>query len=233
MMRCGFHFTKDDDGSDLEHGNLGVITVIEGKTIRGLDDVGCGPSLEVRGYATRYMKFHVGRDGIELFAPRCFERTLGSGVVKFLIAHDQSKEVANTSNGLELLEDEEGLAFRLPLPATATASQVKDLANDGRAAMSLAYRVHSEETRLVGGHKVRCILDAELVEISILPPGKGAVKQAHLILDQRSSRSLPEMCERKELLADAAATTIRRSAANFLALLDDYALRGGVSGRSA
>ena len=71
----------------------------------------------------------------EIIAPGAFSRTLSeSADILALVDHDESKVLGRTRSGsLELRETPEGLEYRLTLPDTSAANDLRALAWPGRA----------------------------------------------------------------------------------------------------
>jgi len=139
------------------------------------------PALE--GYATRFLKPHKDKEGLIVIERGAFARSLASGrPVRFLLNHDEIDVVASTSDpALQLLADGDGLSFHLTLPDTALARDVEAKVHRGDMnEMSVGFRPISIETKRIEGQDVRIVLDADLLEISVV--AKGAVPGTHVVV---------------------------------------------------
>jgi HK97 family phage prohead protease len=72
---------------------------------------------------------------------------------EFWIAHDPSRVVGSTDNGLELHSDERGLAFRFRFPNTALGNEAKWLVADKEymalvVSFSIALKLNSDGTTI-------------------------------------------------------------------------------------
>ncbi|RWP72378.1 HK97 family phage prohead protease [Mesorhizobium sp.] len=178
-----------------------------------------GPRVTLAGYASVYNKVHLDAEGkqIEVFTPGCFARGLHDGrAIRFLVRHREGKCVATSAGSLELLADDIGLAFRVELSSnTAYADEAIALAQTKAASMSVGYRVDRDEFQIIDGHKVRFLRDVSLEEITIAPPGKGAVREAFAIVLDSNSQSLRQLCESKSLANEWGSVAVRRALDSF------------------
>lgn len=199
----------------LEYGGGGYVTKFENRPLsypgeRDMERKFAPASEQIAGYATRYHKVHYGKDGFEAFSAGCFATTLLQGhAVRFLVGHDEGKCIATTETGLDLHSDEDGLAFRCPVANSLVGIAAHALASSGCAGMSVGYRVKRDEIVDYGGHSVRMIREAELVEITITEPGKGAVREAFAVLVKSGAGSLANA--RDEIFREESAVKFRRA----------------------
>jgi HK97 family phage prohead protease len=173
---------------------------------------------EIRGYATLWNKPHVYNGGFDVFRPGCFARSLiGQKAIRLLIDHDESNLLATSADGLELLGDDTGLAFRCDMSRVDARSRDRI---GSRRAMSVGYFPLAVEEKRVAGETVRFIEDANLTEISLCTAG--AVKEAFAIFTSSSlSEPLREVCERKALLREGAFDKLMDAHRRLLALVSE------------
>ncbi|EMD5191757.1 TPA: HK97 family phage prohead protease [Pseudomonas aeruginosa] len=103
----------------------------------------------------------------EIIAPGAFSRTLSeSADILALVDHDESKVLGRTRSGsLELRETPEGLEYRLTLPDTSAANDLRALAKRGDlGGVSFGFRV----VRDSWAGDLRTLHEVELHEISIV-----------------------------------------------------------------
>ena len=145
----------------------------------------------IEGYATRYNKVHPFGDYLDVFRPGVFARSLLKNTnIRFLEDHDEGKLLATTADGsLKLTSDAKGLSFqaRIPNATEAQVRAIKSIEVNGKACMSVGYRVISSEMHRMEGVDVRLINDASLSEISLVKAG--AVKEAFAYLVKSDGRS--------------------------------------------
>lgn len=159
----------------------------------------------IEGYATRWGKVHQHpKTGeFEVFAKGCFSSLVGGAPIQLLVSHDPYRLVTDTTGGLNLYTDDDGLAFRCSLPAGRHADDAWTLVSgSGMSGMSVGYHVKSEEIVRVHGEKVRIIKDATLTEISVVR--QGAVSEAFAIRAGSEAKTLPHRVAHKSLLVDGA-----------------------------
>lgn len=160
----------------------------------------------LQGYVVRFNKPHLFKGGVDVFVKGCFDASLASRKrIGFWIDHKSGTELASTDDDLELLADETGLAFRLNNPLAPFVQEVR-----GRriTAMSAASRTLRHEYKQMDGARVRFILEADLVEVSMVKAG--AVKQAFIeVVDTTSS--LRDDVKAGRVLADGAHVAMMRA----------------------
>jgi HK97 family phage prohead protease len=166
----------------------------------------------IEGYATLWGKPHIHpkTGAIEVFAKGCFSRLVGGSPIRLLISHDPGRIVTDTTDGLDLFTDDDGLAFRCDLPPGRLADEAWGMVEaDGITGMSVGYSIKSEETVRIHGESVRIINDAVLTEISVVR--EGAVSQAFAIAGQPEAKILQHRTAFKGLLVDGAYEKMRRA----------------------
>lgn len=126
-----------------------------------------------KGYATRFNKVHMGKNGYEIICPGAFTPNLAKGeTVRFLRDHDEAKCLAwSNGGGLQLQADGIGIAFSLSLPGETGAALKADVRNGVRTEMSVGIQVLEEDERKIEGLPIRMILNARLREISAVKNG--------------------------------------------------------------
>ncbi|RUW17379.1 HK97 family phage prohead protease [Mesorhizobium sp. M4B.F.Ca.ET.013.02.1.1] len=177
----------------------GYVTVFEQKFAAAPADT----LAVIGGYATKWWNLHVFGSTIDAFARTCFDQSIVFGKdVKFLVNHDWKKEVGGTSNGLELMADPDGLAFRYPLPDTDLGREALSMirSGGGQAGMSVGYKVLEQKSVEIDRQKVRVLTRCDLSEISIVKVG--AVPGAFTQVKTTPGDEL-------KLAADAAAINLR------------------------
>jgi HK97 family phage prohead protease len=125
--------------------------------------------------------------------PGCFASSLMSGKsIRLLVQHAGIGLLGTVRDRLELLEDDDGLAFRYELADTAHAKEIARLVEAGQLAeMSIGYKVLRHEIKTIEGSSVRLIREGDLDEISIV--GRGAVPGTHCrLVDGRKRSTLRE-----------------------------------------
>lgn len=177
-----------------------------------------GPRVTLAGYASMFNKVHFDSKGerIEVFAPGCFARGLHDGrAIRFLVGHREGKCIATSADTLELLSDDVGLAFKCAVSPGGYADEAIALARTNAASMSVGYRVAKDDVQEIENHKVRILLDVSLEEISIGPPGKGAVKEAFAFVLSDNTQTLQQLCESKSLANEWSSVAFRRALGGF------------------
>ncbi|WP_292675028.1 HK97 family phage prohead protease [Mesorhizobium sp.] len=157
----------------------------------------------IGGYATKYWNMHVFNGQIDVFTDTCFDESVVFGRnIGFLINHEWGKQVGGTNDGLELMSDPEGLAFRYPLPDTALGREALSMITQGKgqSGMSVGYKVLDKAFITLDGQQVRVLRKCELTEISIVKVG--AVPGAFTNVPTRPGDEL-------KLATDAAAINVR------------------------
>ncbi|TIT59867.1 MAG: hypothetical protein E5W60_19680, partial [Mesorhizobium sp.] len=154
---------------------------------------------------------------IEVFSPGCFARGLHDGrAIRFLVRHLEGKCLATSADNLELLSDDHGLAFVCFVnPDDNYADEAIEMAKTNAASMSVGYRVAKDDFQTIDGHKIRFLRDVSIEEISIAPPGKGAVREAFCIALADKSKTLRELSETKWLANEWSSVKLRRALGSF------------------
>jgi HK97 family phage prohead protease len=164
------------------------------------------------GLGTAYLRPHIHRGRIEMFAPGVFAASLASGRrVNLQLDHNGGMVVATTASGLELDETDLGLFFRLDLCRTKAADVITSMVDVGnRACASVAYQVENDHTEKFGGHDVRVITRPCLDEVSLVK--RGAVEGAFAFLSDDKNNPTVQGMERSTVFAlDRAHHNIRRT----------------------
>jgi HK97 family phage prohead protease len=108
--------------------------------------------------------------------------------VKFLIDHDPNMEIADTSRGLELFQDKNGIQFRLDLQKAKNAHVVARLCQtDSRSSVSVGCDIIQQHDETIAGHNVRIITKARLREISICREGCAGEEAFAMLVDTTST----------------------------------------------
>lgn len=199
----------------LEISGGGFITSIDGKSVgsapletkylkRALTDLA---EPIVQGYATKFLKVHWHQQTrqYEVFVTGCFATSLASGrPIRILASHEEIELIATTSDRLELLADDIGLAFRLRLRPDDERDMTiaRDVALGDLAECSVGYTVNRERQIVDGSFSVRAIDDVDLKEISLVRAG--AVPETRAVLVEGARRwSLREDLRRGSLFVGA------------------------------
>lgn len=145
---------------------------------REITRLSAGRRLAIGGYATRFLKPHPFRGGVDVFAPGCFAKTLlQKSEVRFLADHNEYKLLTITGEGLHVWGDDVGLSFKAMLPDNAEGQRAyADVKTGAKSGVSVGYHVNDAEMKTVAGYDVRLIHSARLSEISLVE--KGAVREA-------------------------------------------------------
>ena len=123
------------------------------------------------GVATSFGTIH--SDDRMIFEPGCFAKSLAKGrPISLQIYHDDSLIIARIEDGLEILEDSQGLTFRCPVPDTDLGLVAAALVKTGKLTeVSVGCGIRREERATIGGRAVRAVKEASLDEISLVPRG--------------------------------------------------------------
>ncbi|RTE92448.1 HK97 family phage prohead protease [Bradyrhizobium sp. LVM 105] len=165
----------------IEYGAPVSINWVPDEERREIRRLSAGHRLAIGGYATRFKKPHPYKEGIDVFMPGCFARTLiQKSDVRLLEDHNEYKLLNVTGEGLHIWADEVGLSFKAILPDTPEGHRVYAGVKSGsKTSVSVGYHVSDFEMKRIEGREVRLIHAARLGEISIVD--KGAVKEAYAI----------------------------------------------------
>jgi len=173
------------------------------------------PKVQLAGYASVFNKVHRNpkTDDLEVFSPGCFARGLHDGrAIRFLVRHQEGKCLATSADNLELLSDHHGLGFLCFVnPDEYFANEAIEMVKSNDASMSVGYQVVKDEILTIDGHKIRCLRDVSLSEVSLCPPGKGAVREAFCFALQDKTKTLRELCESRWLADEWSSVQLRRA----------------------
>lgn len=132
----------------------------------------------IAGIATYFDVPHEGRNylGKAAFAPRCFDRFIGSGEpVDFLFDHNYQKCVTDTGALLwevDLFADRTALAFRLGVPDTKLGREAISKIEGGCCAASIGTDFKSVAPSRVKGQSIdQYVRRASIYEISLVSTG--------------------------------------------------------------
>ena len=127
---------------------------------------------------------------IDVFMRGAFASSLTSGKqIRLTVMHAGIGLLATNRDGLELIEDDYGLAFRCALPETPHAADVAaDVLSGKVAEMSPGYRPVRAEIKTIDGTRVRLLYEVDLAEISIV--SSGAVPGTRCLLVDGAKRRL-------------------------------------------
>ncbi len=149
----------------------------------------------LQGYGALYDVPHKFEGKVDIFRPGCFARSLaGPHAIRFQVSHKNAELLGTTNDDLEVYADEKGLAFRLRLPDTELADEVKTAVGNGTlTGMSTGCTVHASTDFEVKGGTVRVITDASLYEISCCE--NGALTEAFVNLVDAPAKTLEQECK--------------------------------------
>jgi HK97 family phage prohead protease len=219
-----------DDEGEMCYSSGGGFTFIDraptGRQAFGRQEVKLGlpysrrpRKVQLAGYASVFNKVHRNpkTDELEVFSQGCFARALHDGrAIRFLVRHQEGKCLATSADDLELLSDDHGLAFLCFVnPDGYFANEAIELVKSKDASMSVGYQVIKDEIQTIEGYKVRFLRDVSLVEVSLCPPGKGAVREAFCFALEDKSRTLRELSESKWLAQEWSTIQLRRAFGTF------------------
>ncbi len=135
--------------------------------------------------------------GQDVFTGLAFSRSLrGARAISLCVDHKSSELLGTSADALELYQDEWGLAFKIELDDSELSDRViEDLKTGKYGGLSVLTKTLDSEVKTVGEFgKLRLIHDCELYEISIVPSGFGAMKQAFACLVENPG-SLESECK--------------------------------------
>jgi HK97 family phage prohead protease len=103
----------------------------------------------------------------------CFAAHFANGRrTEMWLAHEETEVVGSTASGLELIETDDGIAFRLPLTNKKYAATIQRMVTSGKqACISVGITRTKERREIVGRHSVTFIESAELRECSLVAAG--------------------------------------------------------------
>jgi HK97 family phage prohead protease len=115
-----------------------------------------------------------------VFEPTAFDKYFESAKRPDLwLSHDPTKVVGTN---VELCILNEGIAFRLELTNNAYASTIKEMVESGtQASVSIGFIELKTRNEVLFGHPVKIIVEADLVEASLVPVGACKAAFARLI----------------------------------------------------
>jgi HK97 family phage prohead protease len=113
-----------------------------------------------------------------MFARGCFTNALASGrCIRLQDDHDPMKVLATTDRGLELLDSDDGLLFRIEMSNLKNGKTIAKLVEDGsRSCVSAGGEIVASRNVKYGNHTVRVLDEVHLNEISLVQ--EGAVARA-------------------------------------------------------
>lgn len=173
----------------------GVIQNLETRmvSVAGLEVRAASPETNnkpgLRGYAAVFNSETELFPGVsEQIAPGAFATDLAANAdIRALIDHDTGRVVGRTKSGtLTLREDKKGLLMDLDLPDTQEARDLMVSVERGDIdQMSFGFRARSDQwERRDGKNDLRTVLDAELLEVSIVAfpayPDAEVSKRSHI-----------------------------------------------------
>lgn len=122
----------------------------------------------LQGFACRYNRVWVDPDlpgGFGVLARGCFERSLRSQDIRFLLGHNASFCIGSTASSLVLHDSDDGLAFRFLCPPMP----VRDAIAAGNfRSMSIGFDHDRTEQAAIGGETISIVREATLKEISLV-----------------------------------------------------------------
>lgn len=158
-----------------------------------------------------------------------FNAHLSSGArTEFWFAHDPKEVIGSTASGLELVETDNGLAFRFPLTNKRYAATIERMVTSGtQAAISVGITHTKARQETIGRHKVTFVEAAELRECSLVEAG--ACEQAFArLVDANRSPPLRESIDSTPFKIESGLHTVKvktdKSASHIDALKRRFAL---------
>jgi HK97 family phage prohead protease len=201
------------DFGPIEYGCArGFICAVDGKSIETPAIAIESEQYALRGYACRYSEPLIHDGKIKVLQPGALDKSLRAGhPIRFQLDHDDNYVVGTTLDGLELLSDDYGLAFRFLIPGTAKGLHVRSLAQrKERTGVSIGYNAAKSVTRNVDGTPVDFIYEANLNEISLVR--LGAIKRAYAVLEKADGLPpLSELSRNLTLQNDGAFVVVMRA----------------------
>lgn len=159
---------------------------------------------------SEYMGFY------EVLAPGCFSKSLReSKDIRLLLEHDDTKLLARTKNGsLRLTDDQYGLHFEADLPDTTDGNNlIECLRTSLLDQLSFGFIAINDKYEVVGGDEQRTIIEARLLEISVVS------NPAYAQTDCKLLRSLSSAFEGKENIDEDGQNAIKAEIEKLQALL--------------
>ena len=108
---------------------------------------------------------------VERLSPGCFSKSLSEqSDIRALIEHSDQRLLARTKNGSLILEDgPDALRFTFDAPNTTEGDDILTMVRDGLVSgCSFGMIVMSENYTLENGEEIRTILEARLLEVSLV-----------------------------------------------------------------
>ena len=108
---------------------------------------------------------------IERLAPGCFSKSLSEQTdIRALVEHSDQRLLARTKNGSLKLEDsEDALRFTFDAPNTTEGDDILTMVRDGLVSgCSFGFIVIKDDYKLINGDEFRTILEAKLLEVSLV-----------------------------------------------------------------
>jgi HK97 family phage prohead protease len=163
----------------------------------------------IQGYAVRTNKLFVLDGQYTVFCKHALKNSTIASNVNVQLDHDSGTTFGK--RGLELIHDDNGVAFRFPLPASARGYALQQMVDQyQRPDVSIGYSPIASVVKQVDDYDVRFITDASIVELSIVKFGKCPYSYARMI-DASVERSLKESSERGLILFDGASRALTRT----------------------
>lgn len=159
---------------------------------------------------SEYMGFY------EVLSPGCFTKSIReSKDIRLLLEHDDSRLLARTKNGsLRLSDDEFGLHFEADLPETTDGDNLVEMLRTKLLdQLSFGFISINDKYEVVGGDEQRTILEARLIEISVVS------NPAYSQTDCKLLRSLSSAFEGVENIDDKGKEAIKAEIEKLQALL--------------
>jgi HK97 family phage prohead protease len=176
----------------------------------------------VSGYAAVFNSPSEPLPFTERIAPGAFSRTLRERRkdVRAYLNHDSTFVLASRRSGtLELHEDDHGLAFRMQLPDTTYANDLRNLMRDGIVdSMSFGFTVQRNGDKWNEDGTERTLTGVALHEISIVTgyPAYRAASAALRSLERISERTGVAVDELQDAFDQLAEGTLSKDGANLL-----------------
>lgn len=159
---------------------------------------------------SEYMGFY------EVLSPGCFTKSIReSKDIRLLLEHDDSRLLARTKNGsLRLTDDEYGLHFEADLPETTDGDNLIEMLRTKLLdQLSFGFIAMNDKYEVVGGDEQRTILEARLIEISVVS------NPAYTQTDCKLLRSLSSAFEGKDSIDEEGQAAIKKEIEKLQSLL--------------
>lgn len=169
----------------------------------------------VQGYALLWNKVVKNPLSGKYMAIRPHAFRLHDGTKKyFQLDHDDSIQVASTSDYLVLHSDDVGLAFRLRIGPSVLARETRELVRtSSKQAMSAAFAATDYETQVIEGLPITVVTKAVLKEVSLVTAGACGPAFATLV-DGADATTLADHCKSQRVTSDLHAAAMMRALRN-------------------